>query len=89
MSNLEIRQFLTLSIGHVTPETTVLLDSGEMPILGGTLSSYGWFFWAPEERGELPEDLWAVCELARANGCQYVLMDCDGPKIKELPYYDW
>lgn len=89
---LEIRNFLTISIGHVTEVTAKMLDSTpviQWPTLGGPVGSYGWFFYAQDEQGDCPDDLMAIFTFARANNCTYVLLDCDADQIEELPYYDW
>ncbi|WP_445190621.1 DUF5983 family protein [Sphingobium sp. HWE2-09] len=31
----------------------------------------------------------AILELGRAQGCDYVLLDCDGPTEDALPTFPW
>jgi hypothetical protein len=90
---LEIRNFLTLSTGHVSEATAKILDNNKLedwPCFGGTVSTVGWFIYAHDENpGDIPADLFAVFEYARKHNCPYVLFDCDADTIEELPTFDW
>lgn len=89
----EIRNFLTLSTGHVTKATSEMLDNTKLenwPVFGGIISTVGWFMYAHEEtEQENPADLLVVFEYARKHNCPYVMFDCDADVIDELPFYDW
>lgn len=93
MAELEKRTILVLSTGHVTKETARLLNSTKLedwPCCGGPYAGYGWFVYAHDENdGQIPADLFAVMEFARANGCTNVLFDCDAEQVEGLPAYEW
>lgn len=95
MSALEFRRLIVISTGHVREETARLLDatpSGQWPCLGGRYGEYGWFVYAYDENSgadAVPEDLFAVMIWARKQGCDHVLLDCDGNIVDELPHFDW
>ena len=37
----------------------------------------------------LPKEIPAILALGRAHGCDYVLLDCDGPTEAVLPTFPW
>lgn len=102
---LEIEHMLILSTGHVTGETANILneEAEEAPpfcnIEWGPAfhRDDGWLFRVPPiaENGEpddpdgIPADLARVFMFAREQGCLWVMLDCDGPQIEELPYTAW
>jgi hypothetical protein len=93
-----IRAFLDVSNGHLSPETWAWLDAQTTDeavrdpdnkvgteLLGGR-TRYGWLVYAHEHATEpVPADLVAVMRLARGLGCEYVLFDCDAPPTPDLP----
>lgn len=94
---MSTRSLLDLSSGHLSPETWAWLDAqtaeevvrnprrGEGWILGGR-TRYGWLVYADEDPAPpIPADLIAVMRLARARGCEYVLLDCDAAPMEDLP----
>lgn len=90
---LEFRKVLVLSTAHVTAQTAAMLNSTPLqdwPVLGGQYGDWGWFIYAHDDNCEpaMPDDLWRVCEFARAQGCDNILFDCDAGVIDELPEYD-
>lgn len=93
----EVTKLLVLSTGHITKETNSLLtiiDMSEWPCSGGPYGDYGWFLYAHDENCDegdqkIPDDLWAVMQFARKEGCNYILLDRDGDTTEELPIYDW
>jgi hypothetical protein len=94
MSNLVIRNFLDLSTSHLSEETCRDLNS----ISGITAheTTHGWLLYAPEEGadelaedGDWPAELLPIVELARSNGCEYVLFDRDAETTDLLPTFDW
>lgn len=97
MSAYEIQRFAVISTGHVSEETSKSLRDTpveDWPFLGGPYGDYGWFFYAHDENGgtgkdAIPDDLFAVMTWARELGCSYLLLDCDGDTVDELPHYDW
>lgn len=97
-AKLEIRKLLVLSTSHVTKATADLLNSTDAvtswPWCGGPYGEYGWMFYCAEENnGEgdrhIPDDLFAVMQFARANGCDNVLLDRDSEPVDGLPTWEW
>lgn len=90
---MEIAKTLVLSTAHVTKKTAILLDGEHRlnwPSNGGRYGEYGWFFYAPPERPQdMPEDMWAICQVARAVDCPYILLDRDGPTFEHLDTHSW
>ena len=94
----DIRAFLDVSSGHLSPETWAWLDAQTTDdtvrdpdnrvgneLLGGR-TRYGWFVYVHECPIEpVPADLVAVMRLARRSGYEYVLFDCDAPPTPDLP----
>ncbi len=94
----DIRAFLDVSSGHLSPETWAFLDAQTTDqavrdpdnrlgteLLGGR-TRHGWFLYAHEHPTEpVPADLAAVMRLARSLGCEYLLFDCDAPPTPGLP----
>lgn len=91
---MTVRKFLDLSTGHLTQATRNLMDSADRPInaVYPHPDGYGWLVYVPlevrEETTEPPADLRACLRWARHLKCDYILFDCDGPLIEELPSYD-
>lgn len=87
-----VRRFLDLSTGHLTPATRNLLDSTGIdawPVVGGRMP-YGYFIYAHDEDcGEdpMPADLWSACVMARSLGCEYLLFDADAEEVEGLATY--
>ncbi len=93
-----VRVFLDVSSGHLSPETWAWLDAQTTDdmvrdpdnrlgseLLGGR-TRYGWFVYAHDRPTEpVPADLVAVMRLARRLRCAYVLLDCDAPPTPDLP----
>ncbi len=98
-----IRRFLDGCTNHVSLQTASWLDEqGELaanyqpgadvehPAIHIGKHVYGWFFYADEEPSEdWPEDIRRLMIEARKHGCEYVMLDADGPEIEALPTYDW
>ena len=89
----EIRKFLTLSTAHVTNETRLILDETpikDWPVFGFN-GVFGWVIYVHEEQEdlEIPQELWAVFDYARKNGCDYVMFDADADMIDDLPHFEW
>lgn len=79
---LEISKILTLSTAHITEATAKLMEHH------CRRDEYGFFMSTHYVRWP-SEDLVEVLKFARANGCDYVNLDRDGPVVDELPVYDW
>ena len=97
MPPLDVRKFIVVSTSHVTGKTAKLLNEApieEWPCLGGSYGEYGWFLYAHDEncgagKDVIPDDLFAVMTWARTQGCDYLLLDCDGDTVDGLPVHDW
>ncbi|MFJ2745454.1 hypothetical protein ACIO3O_37995 [Streptomyces sp. NPDC087440] len=90
-SSLPIRSLLDLSTAHLREETCIALGSYEDVVAYPT--THGWLMYASEEADftegdDWPPELLPIVELARANGCTYVLFDADAPETDALPTFD-
>lgn len=81
----EIKRLLILSTAHIAPAQRENMTSIADDI------EYGWLMWAYDERSsdDIGDELWAACEYARANGCDYIMFDRDADAIDDLPKFDW
>lgn len=97
MSTPDLRRFLVLSTAHVSEATAKRLDGSpvaDWPCLGGPYGEYGWFLYAHDEnagvgKDRIPDDLFAVMTYVRKQGYDYLLLDCDGDEVADLPCFDW
>jgi hypothetical protein len=87
-----LRPFLDISSAHISQATRDLLEDRSCrqrhpmdAILG---CAYGWMIHVPEEIDNEPTDLKRVLLHAKKAGADYVMLDCDGPVIEELPTYE-
>ena len=100
----EICKMITLSTAHVSEDSIRLLErdtrSGGYPkagLVSYQKSDYGFFIYVPSDEEEWKEteqeiareDLKAVAAYARNAGCEWLVLDCDGPKEDTLPLYEW
>lgn len=93
LAKAEIRKFLCLSTGHL-PENAydMLRDDDEL-----TIDAAGAWLWVPDDPRESAEvgretywpEVLTVQLFARRLGCDYVLLDQDGPVTEGLPVYGW
>lgn len=90
--DVQILRVLDLSTAHIDPKTMDLLDDTRKdawPVCGSPLPN-GYFIYAHDEDDpEIPRDLWACIEFARANDCSDLRFDCGGPVYEALPAYDY
>lgn len=98
--NLEINKMLTLSTCHITEETNNrMLDLSPeeildlFPIIVYPKDGYGYFVVVPFENEEnsrrVPQDLKDIIKFAKANSCEWVMLDSDGLANEYLPSYNW
>ena len=89
--NLEISKMLCLSTAHVSRKTSELLDlqTDDVPPAYDK-SVYGWFISVQEtDPPTCPSDLHQLLIFARIRGCQWLMLDRDGPVLSELQIFDW
>lgn len=103
--NLEIMQVLVVNSGHITKEESELFEAASLDTTGNSVElpgnmsgpmswQYGWMFYIGE-RGDsvttegMSPGLAAVIELAWNEKIEWVRFDCDGPKLDNIPTYDW
>lgn len=95
---LEHGRYCVLSTAHLSAATAELLDHwsswppGDRP-LDIAAAVHGWFVPTRlrDEPGAapLPEDLAALITFGRERGFAYVLVDCDGDTVDDLPLRNW
>lgn len=95
---LEIDRMLTISSLHVSADTKDLLDQAvddneedPMPPVYEK-QGYGWFvacdFDNEETWDNYPADLVQCMELAKENGCFWLCLDADGPRVDTLKIFE-
>lgn len=95
---LEHGRYCVLSTAHLSAATAELLDlwsswpPGDRP-LDIAAAVHGWFVPTRlrDESGAapLPEDLAALITFGHERGFAYVLVDCDGDTVDDLPLRNW
>lgn len=95
---LEHGRYCVLSTAHLSAATAELLDlwsswpPGDRP-LDIAAAVHGWFvptrLRAEPGAAPLPEDLAALITFGRDRGFAYVLVDCDGDTVDDLPLSNW
>ncbi|TAJ74139.1 MAG: hypothetical protein EPO45_17215 [Sphingobium sp.] len=95
---LEIGNYLTLSSGHVSWQTTLeidewmTLDPSERPVTIAD-THYGWLVSTlpptADEQSKIPADLAAALTFARDKGCNYLILDRDAGATDHLPCFEW
>lgn len=87
----DIAKIMTISMAHIKSDTILRSHNSNVTIFSKGM--YGWFVYVPEydirECGACPNELLAVLDYAREEGCTWLLLDFDGPIINELPTYEW
>lgn len=91
----DVRKFLDMSTGHLTPEDKAWLDETTWNTEGGLTynhcdkTGYGWFMYAYDDRPDrMSDNLWSLCEKARDMECSYILFDADAEELEDHPFYD-
>lgn len=95
---MEIGKHLVLSTAHIRYKSAELLDNwtnapaAEQPVPVAS-TPWGWFVPTKPAHGrdlaELPDELAAILAFGRSLGCDYVLLDSDGPLVEQLPEFPW
>lgn len=99
MSDHTVRSFLDLSTGHLPPAAA---DPAWLPSQDGVIARAfpeGWWLWIPPDIDvrldeQDPDDttdtaVVAIWRLARRLGCDWALIDSDGPRDPDLAYWTW
>ncbi len=93
--SLEFRRMLCLSTAHL-PEGLLNSLPWREDVVAWS-APYGIIMWVPDdpddsaeadEPGPEPQVL-ELQRFARGHHCDYVILDCDGPRIPELPVWEW
>lgn len=85
-----ITKVLEISTAHVSEDTAQWLSQEDCSLIVYKKGEYGWIILVPEEEDKTtPQDLHQIFEVARNNGCDWVMLDCDAFTIENLPVYDW
>lgn len=93
-ADFEIDRMLVMSTGHITLETSLALDGVGGHCMPATIpwTSYGWLIWVDEAwigTTETHLELATLLKIARASGCKWLRLDCDGPEMDGIPTFDW
>lgn len=91
-SQYSVRTFLDLSTGHLDKGTRHGIAQGSYDgVITCTPELYGWWLWAGTDEvmmASLPQDLQDVIRYAKQRNCDWIKLDCDAPKLTDLPVYD-
>jgi hypothetical protein len=95
---MEFGKYVVLSTAHVRCATAELLTAWALlpptdQPLPVASTHYGWFLptrhLAIPDDLRLPDELGALLAFGRDQGCDYVLLDCDGDRTDVLPVFPW
>ena len=98
---MNIEGMMILSTSHVEEGTMKRACDGELPVITKDWSDEGAIIFVPSDQDawntvasdntnmDVPDDLFACMEHARAHGCAWLLLDADGPKVSLLQQYEW
>lgn len=86
-SPLEIATVLVISTAHITRATALKLE--EFEIEAAFTRSDGWVLHVGDKATDAPADLEAALAFARAQGCTWLMLDCDGPLVVGLESWSW
>lgn len=91
---LEISNTLLVSTSHITKDMAQRLENRDLSIIDTTSvyekGEYGWWLYVQTEDDEAwPPELTALMRLARANRCEWLCLDRDGPTIEGMVTYEW
>lgn len=83
---------LSLSTGHLSEETTRMLDNTPLnrwPTSGGR-TEFGYYIHIPEDLDQsLPHDIRKCSAYGKAHGCEYLFFDRDSDLLADLPVHRW
>lgn len=90
---MEIAKMMVLSTAHLSPPTACEWMP-ECPWTCFEKGDYGWFMYVCDDIGiteaeGVPLEVRSAIHVAKREGCHWIMWDCDGPCLDELPQYDW
>ena len=91
----EINTEIVFSTTHITEEESKRLTQASCTLVNDV--TYGWRIYVSEEvfEGKTPYNLAhlpnvsALGKIAHAQGCKWLVLDCDGPVMDNLPKFEW
>lgn len=95
MTDLVSFSMLDVSNAHLTSKTRALLEQKNVEgVLFYDKGPWGWFVHIPEKSEEfslsedVPDDLRQCIEYAQDRAFHWIMFDCDGTAIPDLPLYE-
>lgn len=90
---MEIQKMMVLSTAHMSPATAANWIL-ECPWACYDKGDYGWFMYVCDDVGiteaaGVPPEIRSAIHVAKREGCDWIMWDCDSPLVDELPQYDW
>lgn len=90
---MEVTKVLVLSTQHMSLDTA-LNWMPACPWACFAKADYGWFQYVCDDLGiceadDIPLEIRSGLHVARREGCGWIMWDCDGPLLDELPEYAW
>lgn len=91
-----IRKMLDLSTAHLPPKFYDEGGDGEAlraQLVAAHLTANGMILWVPQNPSDaqevvnVPPEALKLWIFARSLGCDWVMLDCDGEELSELPVY--
>lgn len=90
---MELAKMLVLSTAHLSEQTA----RDWMAVCPWTCfekGDYGWFMYvcddvAITEAEAVPLEVRSAIHVAKREGCEWIMWDCDASCIDELPQYEW
>lgn len=92
---MSIEKMLVISTSNITRETAHALDHPDpmetLELIVHPHGNYGWLIVVPprEDTPTLPGCMRTALEQARCEGCDWLLIDRDGPVHNLLQEYEW
>lgn len=99
----EINKEIVFSTAHITEAESTYLekDAGNENVICAYDNGWSWRVLCPfNDKEEFSQTLShlrkrglvniaAMLELAAANECKWLVIDCDGPVVESLPQFEW
>lgn len=100
-TELEINKELVVSTANISMETDKWLTSSDSSGIVCLFDhEYGYRVYITQDKAMFKEEIqklwsigrWELAELmliAEENGCKWLVLDCDGPKVPGRPEFNW